>query len=256
MQAELVLLIVVVIVGVFVAVDTAKRQESQEGPSGLAAGRDRGAEGEAAGQGHDDGAAPGQADRGSAGTLPAAPGRASRFALRNWSVRSRLILLVSVPSLTAIVLAVVRIVSLFHSAAMVRGPGAAHGRAAASAAVNTLFFVLLLALAVVIMAVVGRSMVRPLRRLQAGALEVARLQLPEAVRLMNAGVAVSAEIVPIDVDSTDEIGDVARAFDQVHPGPGRASADRYRDHRDDATWDGAVRRPGEGIWHGISSLFF
>ncbi len=66
--------------------------------------------------------------------------------------------------------------------------------------------------------VVARSMVRPLRRLRAGALEVAGMRLPETVRRMSEGEGADAplDVEPIDVDSTDEIGEVARAFDQVH----------------------------------------
>ena len=66
--------------------------------------------------------------------------------------------------------------------------------------------------------IVARSMVRPLRRLRAGALEVAGMRLPETVRRMSEGEGADAplEVEPIDVDSTDEIGEVARAFDQVH----------------------------------------
>ncbi|HEY5015189.1 MAG TPA: nitrate- and nitrite sensing domain-containing protein [Streptosporangiaceae bacterium] len=78
--------------------------------------------------------------------------------------------------------------------------------------------IIVLGLALVLTSLVGRSMVRPLRRLRAGALEVAGLQLPETVRRMSesdgSGVPVTA--APIDVDSVDEIGEVARAFDQVH----------------------------------------
>jgi signal transduction histidine kinase len=76
--------------------------------------------------------------------------------------------------------------------------------------------VLLLALGLT--TVVGRSMVRPLRRLRSGALEVAGVRLPETVRRMSDsdGAAVPLEVEPIDVDSSDEIGEVARAFDQVH----------------------------------------
>jgi signal transduction histidine kinase len=78
--------------------------------------------------------------------------------------------------------------------------------------------IIALLLALIFTTVVGRSMVRPLRRLRAGALEVAGLRLPDAVRQMNEsdGAAVSLDVEPIDVDSTDEIGEVARAFDQVH----------------------------------------
>jgi signal transduction histidine kinase len=77
---------------------------------------------------------------------------------------------------------------------------------------------LVLALALVSIAVVGRSMVRPLRRLRTGALDVAGLRLPQTVRQMSEsdGAAVSLDVEPIDVDSLDEIGEVARAFDQVH----------------------------------------
>jgi signal transduction histidine kinase len=66
--------------------------------------------------------------------------------------------------------------------------------------------------------IVARSMVRPLRKLRTGALEVAGLRLPDAVRRMSEtdGEGVSLEVDPIDVNSSDEIGEVARAFDQVH----------------------------------------
>jgi len=75
-----------------------------------------------------------------------------------------------------------------------------------------------LTLALVFTAVVARSMVGPLRRLRRGALEVAGLRLPRTVRRISEGdtADVSQEVEPIDVDSADEIGEVARAFDQVH----------------------------------------
>ena len=77
---------------------------------------------------------------------------------------------------------------------------------------------LVLALALLFTVVVARSMVRPLRRLRAGALEVAGVRLPETVRRMSEseGAAAPLDVEPIDVDSSDEIGEVARAFDQVH----------------------------------------
>jgi signal transduction histidine kinase len=78
--------------------------------------------------------------------------------------------------------------------------------------------IIVLGLALILTTLVGRSMVRPLRRLRAGALEVAGLQLPETVRRMSEsdGSGAPITVAPIDVDSTDEIGEVARAFDQVH----------------------------------------
>jgi signal transduction histidine kinase len=86
----------------------------------------------------------------------------------------------------------------------------------ASAIGAAVLIVLLLALALTTL--VGRSMVRPLRRLRSGALEVAGVRLPETVRRMSEsdGAGVPLEVEPIDVDSSDEIGEVARAFDQVH----------------------------------------
>jgi signal transduction histidine kinase len=65
---------------------------------------------------------------------------------------------------------------------------------------------------------VARSLVRPLRRLRAGALQIATVQLPEVVQRISEAENpdTSMTITPIDVASADEIGQVARAFDQVH----------------------------------------
>jgi signal transduction histidine kinase len=85
--------------------------------------------------------------------------------------------------------------------------------------IDTMIVVLaVLIIVLMITIIVARSMVRPLRKLRTGALEVAGLRLPEAVRRMSEtdGEGVSLEVEPIDVDSSDEIGEVARAFDQVH----------------------------------------
>jgi signal transduction histidine kinase len=86
------------------------------------------------------------------------------------------------------------------------------------AAIVFLAVVLLLAITLIATTAIGRSMVGPLRRLRTGALQVAGVRLPETVQRMSEtdGEGVSLEVEPIDVDSTDEIGEVARAFDQVH----------------------------------------
>ena len=93
-----------------------------------------------------------------------------------------------------------------------------HRDALTSALGVGLVVLLVLGLALFLTVVVGRSMVRPLRRLRAGALEVAGVRLPDMVRRMSEtdGTGVSFDVAPIDVDSSDEIGEVARAFDQVH----------------------------------------
>ncbi|MGH3211757.1 MAG: sensor histidine kinase [Trebonia sp.] len=68
-------------------------------------------------------------------------------------------------------------------------------------------------------ALVGRTLVNPLRRLQADALEIAAVRLPARVAAAATGTDATDGpplIEPIGVQSTDEIGRVARAFDQVH----------------------------------------
>ncbi len=90
-------------------------------------------------------------------------------------------------------------------------------KAITTALIEGFAVLVVLSLALLFTTAVGRSMTRPLRRLRTGALEVAGIRLPETVRLMSGGGAdTPPEIKPIDVDSTDEIGEVARAFDQVH----------------------------------------
>ncbi len=78
--------------------------------------------------------------------------------------------------------------------------------------------VLILLLVLIAAVIVARSLVLPLRRLRAGALDIATVQLPERVRQLGEALDPSAsmEVAPIDVLSADEIGQVARAFDQVH----------------------------------------
>jgi signal transduction histidine kinase len=94
---------------------------------------------------------------------------------------------------------------------------ALHKSALTTAIVVGAAVLLVLALSLFLTVIIGRSMVRPLRRLRAGALEVAGVRLPEMVRRMSeADGGGSFEVAPIDVDSSDEIGEVARAFDQVH----------------------------------------
>jgi hypothetical protein len=96
--------------------------------------------------------------------------------------------------------------------------GSLHDSATGTALIEAIGVLLLLVLALVLIGLVGQSMIGPLRRLRAGALEIAGVRLPETVRLMaeTDGEGVSLDVEPIDVDSADEIGEVARAFDQVH----------------------------------------
>jgi signal transduction histidine kinase len=96
-----------------------------------------------------------------------------------------------------------------------------------SAEIVSVATLLLLLLVLLITTFVARSMIRPLRKLRADALEVAGSKLPEMVRRLSQseGGDASADIEPIGVNSTDEIGEVARAFDQVHREAVRLAAD-------------------------------
>ena len=85
----------------------------------------------------------------------------------------------------------------------------------------------LLFLVLLISALVARSLTRPLRKLRTDALDVAGHRLPEMVRRLSQseGTEESIDIEPIGVTTTDEIGEVARAFDQVHLEAVRLAAD-------------------------------
>jgi signal transduction histidine kinase len=116
------------------------------------------------------------------------------------------------------VVAGMRSVEQQFAASVISRSSSLHGEAITAAIVYSLAVALLLGIALTATTVVGRSMVGPLRRLRNGALQVAETRLPEMVRRMSEtdGQDVSLKIEPIDVDSLDEIGQVARAFDQVH----------------------------------------
>jgi len=74
---------------------------------------------------------------------------------------------------------------------------------------------LLTALAVALL--VGRSLVSPVRRLRSAALDAAQHQLPTTVERVRAGEPVDwTSVQPVPVHTTEEIGQLARAFDDMH----------------------------------------
>ncbi|MEU8247656.1 nitrate- and nitrite sensing domain-containing protein [Nonomuraea sp. NPDC048916] len=77
---------------------------------------------------------------------------------------------------------------------------------------------------------VARSLVRPLRRLRGEALEIAGQRLPEFVQRVREARdgTVDVEVPPIGVFSRDEVGEVARAFDEVHREAVRLAGDEAR----------------------------
>jgi signal transduction histidine kinase len=91
----------------------------------------------------------------------------------------------------------------------------ASSQAAVTSGIITLAVLLVVLLAAL---AVARSVVQPLRRLRAGALDIASVQLPDRVKLLTESPDAAATMVvaPINVADDDEIGEVARAFDQVH----------------------------------------
>jgi signal transduction histidine kinase len=105
----------------------------------------------------------------------------------------------------------------------------------------------LAALALVVLAtmIIARSIVRPLRRLQAAALDIAGARLPAEVRALGAAANSGRPlpVTPIDVLSPNEIGQVARAFDQVHESAVRLAGEEARLRgSDSAIFGGFFRR--------------
>jgi len=96
-----------------------------------------------------------------------------------------------------------------------------------SALIDGAITAVIVLLVLLITSIMARSLVRPLRRLRDSALEVAGTRLPGLVeRLRDPQAAAGGiEVEPIDIDSTDEIGQVARAFDEVHREAVRLAAD-------------------------------
>jgi signal transduction histidine kinase len=77
-----------------------------------------------------------------------------------------------------------------------------------------LFAAVVLAVAVVFL--ITRQLLRSLQVLRRSALDVAETALPEAVRNIQEGRAQGTDVTPVPVRTDDEIGEVARAFDKVH----------------------------------------
>lgn len=83
---------------------------------------------------------------------------------------------------------------------------------------NLGIIVAVLLLAFLATAAIARSITRPLLLLRTSALEIAGVRLPAVIeRLRDPKQAQSRiDVEPIAIDSADEIGSVARAFDEVH----------------------------------------
>ena len=138
----------------------------------------------------------------------------SSRALKDWRVGSRLWLLVGISAVAAAVVAfcAVRIVGALHGSSIDSPVSSVRHGAITSAIGYGVALVVVLALAAWFAVAVARSVLRPLGRLRAGAVE-----LPDVVRRISEGRTQGSvpDVKPVDVDSSDELGEVARAFDEM-----------------------------------------
>jgi signal transduction histidine kinase len=131
-----------------------------------------------------------------------------------------LLLLVIIPSVAVAVVAfcIVRIGDATRSASAQAPGSSVRDRDILSAIAAGVVAIIVLALALWLTAVLVRSVVRPIRKLRAGAVEVAEVRLPDEIRRVsenNGEGGVPPDVEPIDVDSSDEIGEVGRAFNHM-----------------------------------------
>nr|WP_031511536.1 nitrate- and nitrite sensing domain-containing protein [Streptomyces megasporus] len=96
------------------------------------------------------------------------------------------------------------------------------------AVVNSVIVLLALLVAFVVAGMMARSMSNNMRRLRTAALDVAQQRLPMLVDQLSRTDPgkVDTRVQPIPIDSRDEIGEVARAFDQVHREAVRLAAEQ------------------------------
>lgn len=104
--------------------------------------------------------------------------------------------------------------------------GALQASARNGAGVASVILLLALMAGAAMVFFVTRSLLRPLRLLRRTALDVAERRLPQAVRSLREGETPDTTIVPTPISTREEIGEVARAFDQVHEQAVRLAAEQ------------------------------
>jgi signal transduction histidine kinase len=88
--------------------------------------------------------------------------------------------------------------------------------AMSQAVLNTVLVILALLVGALVVILIARALLRSLRILRMTALDVARRRLPEAIRRVRSGATIGVDVEPVPITTTEEIGEVARAFDAVH----------------------------------------
>ncbi|BFV57185.1 nitrate- and nitrite sensing domain-containing protein [Kitasatospora sp. CMC57] len=101
---------------------------------------------------------------------------------------------------------------------VVRDAANIKNRAQTDMIVNSVIVVVSLALAGLLTGLIARSMILGMRTLNSAALEIANHRLPDLVEKLSKTDPdrVDTSVSPIPLHGKDEIGEVARAFDQVH----------------------------------------
>ncbi|WP_235032724.1 sensor histidine kinase [Actinacidiphila yanglinensis] len=94
--------------------------------------------------------------------------------------------------------------------------------------INSAIVLIALIIAFIVAALMARSMSRSMRRLRAAAFDIAETRLPALVDQLSRTDPgrVNTQVAPIPINTQDEIGEVARAFDQVHREAVRLAAEQ------------------------------
>lgn len=98
--------------------------------------------------------------------------------------------------------------------------------ASAGAGVLAVLLFVAFVLAAAIVFVIARQLLRSLRVLRTSALDIAEEKLPAVVRSIQQGQTPGDDVAPVPVPTSDEVGEVARAFDAVHRQAVRLAGDQ------------------------------
>ena len=143
----------------------------------------------------------------------------ARRELKNRHVRSRLLLLVTIPAVAVAVIAfcVGGLTNILQGTRINSPSSSVRDGAILSALAIGVVMIVVLVLAAWFTMVTARSVLQPLYRLRTRALETVGARQPDAARRIgeNDGENAPSDGDSVDVDSPDEIGDVARAVSQM-----------------------------------------
>lgn len=141
--------------------------------------------------------------------------RSARWKPQNWRLRTKLTALTVVPLALALVLGGLKVADAANNS---------HSVAARDAVVIGAFALL----ALIMLVVLARSILKPLRVLRASAFDVADRRLPAVIELLRTseGRSTDIKVEPVPVHSREDVGQVARAFDAVHSEAVRLAAEQ------------------------------